>query len=306
MPDPTVLPITITLTDDLKSNAPTGTLIATCATVIDSPIWTLDASTASVLSIDSDSGDVTSTSSPLPRDPMTLAVIATSPSDSTDTLSMATSVPLTQMPDFRSLALDPNTLLSNSASGTVVGTLTATIPVPVDPNTVTYTLTSQSNSGALSLSGNEISLGKQLTAGTYTATIELDAPLANQSASFDVTVTINDPPPAPTVQQQALALLGNPTVTVECASLPALDGDYAADVMTRGNITGIAVAINGGLGLPSGSSTFNYPDKNGQGHPWPADQFLAFAHGVMVYIYDLSQVAGGNGTSLPDPTISIA
>lgn len=109
-----------------------------------------------------------------------------------------------------------------------------------------------------------------------------------------------------TAQQQAMMLLHNPTVVVNCTSIPALNGTYAADDATRGNITGVAAAIKTGLGLPSGGSTFSYPDASNVMHEWPDTQFVAFAQGVMTYIYNLSLVATGNGTTLPSNTISIA
>jgi hypothetical protein len=46
------------------------------------------------------------------------------------------------------------------------------------------------------------------------------------------------PPPPPTLQQQAMALLGQP-VTVNCLALPALDGAYPIDQATQMQITGI-------------------------------------------------------------------
>jgi hypothetical protein len=109
-----------------------------------------------------------------------------------------------------------------------------------------------------------------------------------------------------TIQQQAILLLNTPVVTVTCTSIPALNGDYPVDAGSRSNITGIAVAINGGLGLPSGGDTFNYPDVTGTPHAWAATQFILFAHSVMVYIYNLSEAAGGNASTLPAATISLA
>jgi hypothetical protein len=122
---------------------------------------------------------------------------------------------------------------------------------------------------------------------------------------IDGTLTPFTPPP-PTIQQQAMMLLNSPVLTVNCTSLPALNADYLVDSASRGNITGIAVAINGGLGLPSGEETFNYPDTTGTSHPWPGDQFIAFAQGTMVYVYNLSQVAGGNSSAMPSSTLIIA
>jgi hypothetical protein len=111
-------------------------------------------------------------------------------------------------------------------------------------------------------------------------------------------------PPSPSIQRQAILLLNNPVITVTCASIPELNGTYSVGGTVRPNITGIAVAINGGLGLPSGASTFLWTDQTGAPHSWPADKFILFAHGVMVYIYNLTLVAEAGGT-LPSAVIAI-
>jgi len=113
------------------------------------------------------------------------------------------------------------------------------------------------------------------------------------------------PPPSPSVQQQAAVLLTQP-VNIVCSSNSALDGTYSIDSETRNEITGVAAAINAGLGLPSGSATFNWPDVNIVAHPWPADKFILYAQAVMNYVYVLSQVAQGHGTTLPSQTLTIA
>jgi hypothetical protein len=113
------------------------------------------------------------------------------------------------------------------------------------------------------------------------------------------------PPPPPTLQQQAMAMLVQP-VTVQCTSLPALNGAYPIDATTQMQITGIAAAISAGLGLPGGADTFNWPGATGTAHPWPAPQFTTYAKAVMNFVYACAQVAQGHGTSLPSATIVIA
>ena len=109
-------------------------------------------------------------------------------------------------------------------------------------------------------------------------------------------------PPPPTAQQQAVAQLSQP-VTIASTSVPALNGIYPIDDATQGQITGIASAISAGLGLPGGGTTFNWPDTSGAMHPWPSTQFIAFAKAVMNYVYSLSQVAQGQGSTLPSSTL---
>jgi hypothetical protein len=112
-------------------------------------------------------------------------------------------------------------------------------------------------------------------------------------------------PPPPTIQQQAGALLFEP-VSLVCTSIPSLNGNYPIDPTTQTQITGIASAINAGLGLPGEGDTFNWPDATGTPHAWPAVQFTAFAKGVMNYVYQAAQVAQGHGDTLPTQPLTIA
>jgi hypothetical protein len=113
------------------------------------------------------------------------------------------------------------------------------------------------------------------------------------------------PPPPPTLQEQAGALLGFP-VAIVCTSVPALNGSYPIDPAAQMQITGIASAINAGLGLPGGGANFNWPDATGTPHAWPAAQFTEFAKAVMNFVYAAAQVAQGHGATLPSATLTIA
>ncbi len=104
--------------------------------------------------------------------------------------------------------------------------------------------------------------------------------------------------------QKAQALL-NGTVTVTCTAIPDLDGSYKIDPTTQQRITGYASAINAQLGLPSGEDTFNWPDANGDPHPWPAPQFIEFAKKVMQFIYQCEQVIAQRSADLPSPQITL-
>ncbi len=108
----------------------------------------------------------------------------------------------------------------------------------------------------------------------------------------------------PAIVQQAMALIAGP-VTVASTAVPAINGDYPIDQVTQGQITGIASAINAGLGLPSGTDTFNWPDTSGTPRAWPATQFTAFAKAVMQFLYAAAQVAQGHSTTLPSKVLTL-
>ena len=107
-----------------------------------------------------------------------------------------------------------------------------------------------------------------------------------------------------TPRQKAANLLSG-TVTVTCASVPALNGSYPIDVATLNLSTSVAAAINAGLGLPSGEDTFNWPDAAGTPHHWPAPQFTQFAKMVMQFIYQCAQMTQGHSDTLPSPQLAI-
>jgi hypothetical protein len=108
-----------------------------------------------------------------------------------------------------------------------------------------------------------------------------------------------------TLQQQALTLLAGP-IMVRSATAPDLAGEYAIDQATQLQMTSVAVAINSGLGLPGGGTTFNWPDRHGASHPWTEPQFIEFAKGVMNFVYACAQVAQGHGDALPSASIALA
>jgi hypothetical protein len=107
-----------------------------------------------------------------------------------------------------------------------------------------------------------------------------------------------------TMQQKCAGLLAGP-VTITCASVPSLNGNYPIDAATQALTTSVAAAINAGLGLPSGQDTFNWPDAAGNRHDWPAPQFTQFAKGMMQFIYQCTQAAQGHSDTLPSPMIAI-
>jgi hypothetical protein len=110
----------------------------------------------------------------------------------------------------------------------------------------------------------------------------------------------------PTPQQQAVALLTNGAVAITSTATPALNGSYAIDPISRGNIIAVQTSINAGLGVPGGGPTFNYLDASNAPHAFTAANFTAFATAVRDYVYALTQVASGAVPDLPTTPITIA
>jgi len=295
--------ITYSLTNPLLSNVPIRTVIAECQTTLPNSMWSLSEDSGKAVGIDPLSGTILSLTTPLPKLPMNLTVIATA--DDVEPLSITFPVPIVQMPEFRGLTLEPNTLETTDPTGTVIGTFIVDATGQIPPESITYTLTASSAALAFVVQDDTLVLQTPLVPGTYTVTIKLTSTFANQPQSFDILITINPPAEAETVQERAQSLLINPIVTVTCASDPAIDGSYSADTGHRTYINSVTISINAGTGLPSGQDTFNYLDTDAALHTWNADEFLVFSQGVMVYIYNLSLVANGFGLTLPGNVIQI-
>jgi len=111
--------------------------------------------------------------------------------------------------------------------------------------------------------------------------------------------------PSGTPMGRLLAMM-NGAIQITSSSKPSLNGTYAIDSASRGNITGIATSINAGLGVPGGAETFNYPDIQGQPHQWTASLFIEFAREVMNFVYAISQVLGGHSVDIPSQPITIS
>lgn len=107
------------------------------------------------------------------------------------------------------------------------------------------------------------------------------------------------PPIEASLATQARLLLNQP-VTVQCASLPALNGQYRIDMVTQAQITGVVTKLGAGRGLPGGGQTFSF-----QGKDWPADHFIDFADKVVEFIYAATQVIERRSTELPSTTLVI-
>jgi hypothetical protein len=101
-----------------------------------------------------------------------------------------------------------------------------------------------------------------------------------------------------TIEQQAADMMKGP-VQVQCTSLPAVNGTYAIDAAAQVQINAIVASINAGQGLPSGQSTFAFPDTSGNRIMWPQQPFVDFAGALRRFLYDAEQVALGHTTTLP-------
>jgi hypothetical protein len=112
------------------------------------------------------------------------------------------------------------------------------------------------------------------------------------------------PPPPLTPAQAADAALVSP-VTVQCVTLPGLDGEYANNTASRQAMTGVVAQINAGLGLPGGGATFNWPDAAGGERLWPEVEFVAFASAVTQFVYACAQTAGGFTDTVPSSVLVI-
>jgi hypothetical protein len=101
-------------------------------------------------------------------------------------------------------------------------------------------------------------------------------------------------------------LLAGGTVDITSTATPTLNGTYAIDPVSRGNIIAVQTSINAGLGIPGGGTTFNYLDASNTPHAFTAANFTAFATAIRDYVYALTQVASGAVADLPATPLTIA
>lgn len=87
------------------------------------------------------------------------------------------------------------------------------------------------------------------------------------------------PPPAPTLEEQAdeeLATRLGTGIAITSASAPGLNGTYALDQISTGQIFQIGLFANQLHMFPDGTQTFQYPDQTGVPHVFTVGQFVAF------------------------------
>lgn len=286
-----VFPITVALADSLSSNLPIGSQIASCATFVESPIWSLGPDDAS-FAID-DSGIVTNTVSPIPREATNLTITVTSVDSETGSLTV--SLPIVQLPDFQGLVLRPDSIADNAPIGTVVGKLTANIS-GVDSSDITFTLIEPSDPGLI-LEGDQVVLEEQLVRDDYTLTIEAASPQAHVSASFSITVHVVavQPPSAGDVFYQKL----KEGIIIICTSDRSLNATYAIDQGRVDTIGGVAHDATSGFGFPSDLPYFDYADIDGVSHRFDETHIVSFYKATRDLMHGLvtqAQIMADGGT----------
>jgi hypothetical protein len=114
-------------------------------------------------------------------------------------------------------------------------------------------------------------------------------------------------PPAPTLAQQASAMLGMGCQIVS-ACTPALDGTYSCSPATQQNMSSLYNLIQraGGAAFPAGLTALPFPDAAGGVHIFPTVAgFLAFETAIGNYVLALGLIeVTGTGT-LPTQPVTI-
>jgi hypothetical protein len=97
---------------------------------------------------------------------------------------------------------------------------------------------------------------------------------------------------------------------VTSTGTPALNGLYAMDADTQGNLTALSTGIAAGKPLPGGGTTFNYPDMSRAQHAFTGPQFLNLATAIESYIYVYEQAVAANlaggSVAIPSNNLTIA
>jgi len=122
-----------------------------------------------------------------------------------------------------------------------------------------------------------------------------------------------DAAPAPTLAQQSATMLATKMIAgivLTSTSTPALNGTYALDDVSQGQIYQIGLYANQFGVFPSGGSTLEYPDASGTPHNFTVVEFVAFLKAVSALVSALTTQSGimahGGTPSWPSQSVTIA
>lgn len=114
--------------------------------------------------------------------------------------------------------------------------------------------------------------------------------------------------------QSTFAGLLSAGITIACAPSAttcssAITGTYAVDENAQLKIAAAQLSIDGGHGLPGGSTTFLFKDISGAGHAFTAAQFSEFSVKARDFYYAASiaeaAALAGQTPSWPSPSIQL-
>ncbi len=130
--------------------------------------------------------------------------------------------------------------------------------------------------------------------------------VAVAGAWTEVTGSWPPPAPAPTLAQQAAALLSG-TVTVTSASTPSLNGTYTITAADQAHLDAeiVSILLNGTFA--DGTSTVEWPDTANPpvNHAFTVAQFKTFASAIAAFVAACSKCINGVSTTLPSNQLSI-
>jgi len=112
------------------------------------------------------------------------------------------------------------------------------------------------------------------------------------------------------MQQQVVPAVQGGGVEIISTSTAALNGLYPIDPGAQSTMSALAAGIAAGKGLPSGESTFAYPNSEGAEVGFTAEQFTTFAAAIEAYLYAFNQALAariaGSSTAMPSSSLTIA
>lgn len=123
---------------------------------------------------------------------------------------------------------------------------------------------------------------------TYVSTVDPGYQAWLQAGNA-ATIIMDKPSLVQVMVDQWLPLASLSGVAVQCATDNTLNGTYAIDPASLGNITSLASGIAAGKPLPSGADTFIYRDMSGEPHTFTAPVFVSFGSAIEAYVYGVRE-----------------
>jgi hypothetical protein len=135
-----------------------------------------------------------------------------------------------------------------------------------------------------------------------------DAPLNRDWQAYQTWLAAGNvvtPVPAPTLAQQALAMIANGG-QIASTSTPALNGTYALDPVSQATVQAEVISLLLNSAFTNGTTTLSYPDKTGMTHVFSVTEFKAFATALAQFVTALTNISNSNSGTLPTLPITIA
>lgn len=116
-------------------------------------------------------------------------------------------------------------------------------------------------------------------------------------------------PPAPTLAQQAAAVIDGGLTIALSGSITLAATRFPTDAATQGKLAAVVTTINATGSFPGGGTSYPMKDAAGAWHTFTVAQYKSVAGAIAAYVAALDLIIDGNPTSasvLPAASVALA